>query len=77
VRYSPIHEQLLAAFKKTGWSIPELLKKSGLDLDRTGLWRKLHGKTGFSFEEVGALVDAFRKAGHTVELVWPKKKRAA
>jgi hypothetical protein len=77
VRNSPqIHEQLLTIFEKTGWSIPELLKKSGLNLDRTGLWRKLHGKTGLSFEEAGVLSETFRRAGFRHELIWPKKRAA-
>ena len=74
---SEIHAQLKAALAKSGWSIPELLEKSRLEMDRTALWRKLEGKTKFSFEEAGTLADTFRRNGVKCDLVWPKKGRAA
>lgn len=74
---STIPEQLLAALKRSGWSVPDLLEKSGLATDRTGLWRKLHGKQRLSFEEAGALAETFRKHAVPCTLVWPKKTRRA
>lgn len=71
-----IHEQLRAALVRSGWSIPELLSKSKLELDRTGLWRKLQGKTRLSFEEAGVLAATFNRNGVKVVLVWPKKAAA-
>lgn len=34
-------EQLRDAYEKTGWTMDELLARSGLDLDRSSLRRKL------------------------------------
>ncbi len=45
-----LSEQVRDAFEKTGWSVAELLRRSGLDIDRSSLARKLSGdlpmKTG-------------------------------
>ncbi len=70
-----IHTQLLAALAKSGWSIPELLEKSGLEIDRTGLWRKMHGQTPFSVEEVGALVHTFNDHGVQLVIAWPRRPK--
>lgn len=76
MRTASIPEQLLSALNRSGWSVPELLEKSRLSIDRTGLWRKLHGKQRLSFEEVGVLADTFRRHGIEITLVWPKKRAA-
>lgn len=50
-------EQLHAAMTAKGWSIPRLLKESGLKCDRTSLQRKLRGKQVLDAEEIQALVN--------------------
>lgn len=70
-----LHEQVAAAFEKTGWTIEELLDKSGLDMDRTQLGRKLGGKAPMRTEEAEVLVDTIRrKSDVEVVIRWPAKK---
>lgn len=40
-----------------GWSVPRLLKESGLDLDRSSLQRKLSGFQKLSTEEAETLAE--------------------
>lgn len=75
MRTTEIHEQLNAVFLRSGWSIPELLKKSGLPLDRIQLWRRLKGVHRFTFEEAGTIAATFTRHGFECVLVWPKAKR--
>lgn len=75
-----LHEQVATAFGQTGWTIEELLEKSGLEMDRSQLGRKLSGKAPMRTEEAEALVDAIRRKGIDVVITWPspkKSKRAA
>lgn len=53
-----IAEQLHAAMRAKGWSVPRLLSESGLPCDRTSLQRKLRGKQSLDAKEIQALVDA-------------------
>jgi hypothetical protein len=73
VAASRIHEQLKAAHVLSGWSVPELLEKSGLELHYTSLARKLDGEIDLKTNEAETLVDTFRKHGHPVTIVWPKR----
>ena len=50
-------EQLLVAFKAKEWSVPELLRRSKLECDRTSLYRKLHGQQKLSTEECERLAE--------------------
>lgn len=50
--------QLRHAQRSKGWSDEELLKRSGLDLDRTSLSRKLNGRTPMTLEEATSLGQA-------------------
>lgn len=70
-----LHEQVAAAFEVTNWTIEELLDKSGLDMDRTQLGRKLSGKAPMRTEEAQVLVDTIRrKGGVDVVIQWPLKR---
>lgn len=60
-----ITEQLKDAFERSGWSMSELLKRSGLDLDRSSLARKLNGELRMNVDEAQALAKALN-----VTLVW-------
>jgi transcriptional regulator with XRE-family HTH domain len=64
-------EQIRAAQVELGWTVQQLLEKSGLSLDRTTLQRKLTGKTGSTFTELLALAAAIKKARPTFDLKWP------
>lgn len=50
-----IHEQLLAAYKRTGWTIADLLVRSGIKKDRSSLRRKLIGEQLMSCAEAERL----------------------
>lgn len=70
-----LHEQVARAFALTGWTVEELLEKSGFDFDRTQLGRKLSGKAPMRTEEAEVLIDTIRKKGGVdVVLRWPAKK---
>lgn len=77
VKPSRIHEQLKAALTVSGWSVPELLEKSGLDVHYTSLARKLNGKGVMSTDEAEQLAETFRKHGFAITLTFPKNGRAA
>lgn len=49
--------QLNAARKAKGWSVPLLLEKSGLEIDRSSLQRKLSGDQVLTTEEAQNLAD--------------------
>lgn len=66
-----IAEQLRAAMKSKGWSVPRLLGESGFDCDRTSLMRKLKGEQKMSTNEAEALA---RVLGCT--LVWVPEDEA-
>jgi hypothetical protein len=68
-----MHEQLLTALERSGWSVPELLARSGLELHYTSLRRKLEGDLDLKTREAEALADAFRKHGVSVTISWPKR----
>ena len=66
-------EQLLAAMTGKGWSVPELLKRSGLTCDRTSLYRKLHGEQKLSTEECEQLAQVLG-----ITIAWaPRDERKA
>ncbi len=66
-----LHEQIAAVFAKTGWSVAEFLGKSGLDMDRSQLQRKLTGQAPMRTREAQALVDTLRKNGVEITIAWP------
>lgn len=69
-----IVEQLRETYKKTDWTMGELLQKSGLDLDRSSLRRKISGEIDMKTDEAEVLANTFRKHGFDLTLVWPSKK---
>lgn len=69
--------QLRTAFENTGWSVQELLDRSGLAIDRSSLARKLSGDLPLKVTEAEALAKAIRRGGHEVVLAWPPKGHAA
>lgn len=58
-------EQLNEAFQRSGLSVAELLTKSGIDVDRSSLSRKLKGELRMNVDEAQALAAAL-----DVTLVW-------
>jgi len=64
-RVRSLTEQLCDAFKRSGWSVAELLTKSGLDIERSSLDRKLKGELRLNVDEAQALANALG-----VTLVW-------
>jgi hypothetical protein len=54
-------EQLAVAFERSGWTLDELLSKSGLDLVKQSLGRKLHGEIRMSTDEAEMLALALRE----------------
>lgn len=52
------HEQLHSAWKRSGLTLGQLLKLSGLDIERITLSRKLRGKRGLRDAEIHALAAA-------------------
>lgn len=63
-------EQLRRAQVEKGWSVQQLLDKSGLNLERSSLQRKLKGTVPATSEEVEALAKAL-----DITLEWPKRRR--
>jgi transcriptional regulator with XRE-family HTH domain len=47
--------QLRGVFERSGMSVRTLLEKSGLDIDRSSLQRKLHGQQPLRVAEAEAL----------------------
>lgn len=72
-----IHEQLNAAIASTGWSLADVLTKSGLKINRASLWRKLTGKLPLKTKEAEVITETLRRNGVSFTLVWPAAKRAA
>lgn len=58
-----IPEQLHAAIKRAGLSLPVVLLESKLEINRFTLWKKLSGKNPMNDEETEAIVSALRKLG--------------
>lgn len=50
-----ILQQLRVAYERTGWTMAELLDRSGLRLDRSTLRRKMVGEVPTTTEEAEAL----------------------
>jgi len=65
-----ITEQLSAEFDRKGWSVQELLDRSGLPIDRSSLARKLTGDLPLKVSEAEVLA---RTLG--VVIVWPQRPR--
>lgn len=65
-------EQLDAAFEATGWSVQALLEKSGLEIERSSLQRKLKGKLRLNTDEAQVLATVLG-----VTLVWMPGDQAA
>lgn len=63
-------EQVRRAQVEQGWSVQQLLDKSGLPIERSVLQRKLKGETPTSSHECEALARALK-----ITLVWPKRGR--
>jgi len=55
-----LHEQLQAAFAKSGMTLEQLLATAGLDIDTSSLSRKLSGKQLMRTDECEALAAALR-----------------
>lgn len=53
-------EQLAEAFRRSGWTLDELLERSGLDLVKQSLGRKLHGEIRMSTDEAEAIARALK-----------------
>lgn len=51
-------EQVRDEQEAKGWSVQQLLEKSGLDLDRSTLHRKLNGDVDVKAHEIEALAKA-------------------
>ena len=60
-----------AAHAEKGWSVQQLLEKSGLRIDRSSLQRKLNGDVPTTTDEWEALARALK-----LTLVWPRKGAA-
>lgn len=60
-----ITEQLNEAFERTEWSVQVLLDKSGLEIDRTSLARKLKGELRLNVDEAQVLANVMG-----LTLVW-------
>ena len=65
-------EQLHAAMEAKGWSVPMLLKVSGLDCDRSSLQRKLTGAQKLSTDEAQRLAEVLE-----CTLVWVPEDKAS
>lgn len=65
-------DQIRAAQEKKGWSVQQLLDKSGLPIERSVLHRKLKGETPATTGECEALAKALE-----VTLVYPKRVRGS
>ena len=63
-------QQIREAQQERGWSVQQLLEKSGLPLDRSSLHRKLNGDVATTASECEALAKALE-----ITLVWPKRPR--
>ena len=64
-----LSEQVREAFERSGMTVAELLEKSGLDIDRSALHRRLHDgarETPMKTSEAEALATALG-----IELHWP------
>lgn len=64
-------QQLHAAYKRSGWSAAEVVKRSGLDLDRSTLRRKLKGIRPMTTEESEVLAATFNV---TIVVVPPQRR---
>lgn len=67
-----IVEQLRVAFEASELSIPQLLERAGLELNRSSLGRKLSGELDMWTKEAEALAKALG-----IRLVWNAPRRAA
>lgn len=70
-------EQIRSAQRALGWSNQQLLERSGLTFNLTGLSRRLRGEIRTSTEECEALAGALRLGLPKFRLVWPNKQVAA
>lgn len=64
-------EQIRTAQLERGWSVQQLLDKSGLQLDRSTLQRKLTGEVPATDAECEALAKALK-----TQLVYPRARSA-
>lgn len=69
-------QQIRSAQLGLGWSIQDLLDKSGLPIDRSTLHRKLAGDVPTTDAECEALARAIRKERPDFRLMWPKQRAA-
>lgn len=70
-------EQIRTAQRRLGWTDSQLLERSGLTFDRTGLLRRLNGHTNMTADECEALADAIRQGEPDFRLAWPQDKKAS
>ena len=61
-------QQLNAAFEESGWSVAELLAKTGLPIDRSSLSRKLKGELRMNTDEAETIASALG-----VTISWPER----
>jgi ribosome-binding protein aMBF1 (putative translation factor) len=64
-------QQIREAHEKRGWSVQQLLDKSGLPIDRSTLHRKLKGDVASTTIEIEALATALE-----ITITWPKRHRS-
>lgn len=62
---APIHEQLRVEVERRGWTLPELITRSGLRLSVSGLSLKLRGKRPMWTAEAERLLQTL-----DLRLVW-------
>lgn len=66
-----LHEQIAAAMRVAGWSVGDLLTRSGLKMHRSQLNRRLLGSVPMRTREAEILADTLRAYGVEVTLTWP------
>lgn len=55
---SSVQRKLNEAFERTGWTVAELLGRSGLSIDRSSMSRKIRGKAPMITAEAEAIARA-------------------
>ena len=70
-------QQIRSAQLGLGWTMQELLDRSGLAIDRTTLLRKVTGKARIFVDEIEALEAAIRQERPAFRIVWPGPEQKA
>jgi ribosome-binding protein aMBF1 (putative translation factor) len=66
-----IVDQLADGLEHLGWSVNELLERSGLPIGRSALQRKLRGQLRLNVDEAEVLATTMK-----ITLVWPQTRKA-